>query len=73
MRLNQAPSSDPSGHLLPAGEKRGASLLRFLPIADAFRGQDVAAHLFSPAGRRCRQADEGAFATCSEAPEVHIP
>ncbi|RXT23587.1 hypothetical protein B5P46_16620 [Rhizobium leguminosarum] len=70
MRLNQAPSSDPSGHLLPAGEKRGASLLRILPTADAFRGQDVATYLFSPAGRRCRQADEGVFAAYSEGREA---
>ncbi|PDT27195.1 hypothetical protein CO660_24220 [Rhizobium sp. L9] len=44
-----APSSDPSGHLLPAGEK-GTETSRHIP--------------FSPAGRRCRQADEGASTSC---------
>ncbi|MBX5013613.1 endonuclease domain-containing protein [Rhizobium lentis] len=40
-----APSSDPSGHLLPAGEKGMA---------------DVAACPFSPRGEGARRADEGA-------------
>ncbi|OWV79345.1 hypothetical protein ATY78_10910 [Rhizobium sp. R635] len=40
-----APSSDPSGHLLPAGEKGTA---------------DVAALPFSPRGEGARRADEGA-------------
>ncbi|EJZ17690.1 DUF559 domain-containing protein [Rhizobium sp. Pop5] len=40
-----APSSDPTGHLLPAGEKGTA---------------DVAASPFSPRGEGARRADEGA-------------
>ncbi|RFB89898.1 hypothetical protein B5K08_18105 [Rhizobium leguminosarum bv. trifolii] len=40
-----APSSDPSGHLLPAGEKGAAN---------------VAASPFSPRGEGARRADEGA-------------
>ncbi|MBX4859192.1 DUF559 domain-containing protein [Rhizobium sophorae] len=40
-----APSSDPSGHLLPAGEKGTV---------------DVAASPFSPRGEGARRADEGA-------------
>ncbi|WP_434729621.1 endonuclease domain-containing protein [Rhizobium binae] len=40
-----APSSDPSGHLLPAGEKGT---------------EDVAAPPFSPRGEGARRADEGA-------------
>ncbi|WP_184453737.1 endonuclease domain-containing protein [Rhizobium aethiopicum] len=40
-----APSSDPSGHLLPAGEKEML---------------DVAASPFSPRGEGARRADEGA-------------
>jgi len=43
-----APSSDPSGHLLPAGEKGSA---------------DVAASPFSPRGEGARRADEGAPGT----------
>ena len=42
----RAPSSDPSGHLLPAGEKGGAEATAGLP--------------FSPRGEGDRRADEGA-------------
>ncbi|MBY5752117.1 DUF559 domain-containing protein [Rhizobium leguminosarum bv. viciae] len=42
---SRAPSSDPSGHLLPAGEKGSA---------------DVAVSPFSPRGEGARRADEGA-------------
>jgi len=44
-----APSSDPSGHLLPAGEKG--------------RADDASASPFSPRGEGARRADEGAPGT----------
>jgi len=44
-----APSSDPSGHLLPAGEKG--------------RADDPSASPFSPRGEGARRADEGAPGT----------
>ncbi|OWV85180.1 hypothetical protein ATY75_25455 [Rhizobium sp. N122] len=76
MRLNQAPSSDPSGHLLPAGEKRKQDVCASLkqiaePVGTTCKNVDginesAAFSLFSPAGRRWPEgSDEGVFATYS--------
>ncbi|PWI53958.1 hypothetical protein B5K03_16600 [Rhizobium phaseoli] len=76
MRLNQAPSSDPSGHLLPAGEKREQDVRASLkqtaePAETTCKSLDginmsAAFSLFSPAGRRWPEgSDEGVFATYS--------
>ena len=77
----RAPSSGPSGHLLPAGEKREraapAQIAAAVTIAelvgldkgDAQRQRD----LFSPAGRRWRVApDEGAPKANDFSPQIEI-
>ncbi|MBB3976011.1 hypothetical protein GGQ64_001198 [Rhizobium azooxidifex] len=65
------PPSSACRHLLPDGEKReiGVGLPYFsLAVAAA------APHgLFSPSGRRCRQADEGGFATSTHRRGEAVP
>ena len=60
-RCRAAPSSGPSGHLLPAGEK-GQRRHAPLPVKALFVTRDCAAcSVFSPAGRRWPEGpDEGA-------------
>ncbi|TAV45006.1 hypothetical protein ELI29_29745 (plasmid) [Rhizobium leguminosarum] len=48
----------PCGPLSPRWGEEGVNRCRFFPRRTLKRG--VATILFSPAGRRCRQADEGA-------------
>ncbi|RUM17841.1 hypothetical protein EFD56_16790 [Rhizobium phaseoli] len=68
----KAPSSDPSGHLLPAGEKRENAALMLIPSrllhvvsagsAVCLSGARTSCSLFSPAGRRWPEgSDEGAW------------
>ncbi|WP_105400908.1 endonuclease domain-containing protein [Neorhizobium sp. T7_12] len=66
--LAKPPSSDPSGHLLPAGEKRVCAWLpaAFVGLRAKVRGFDAegaACSTFSPAGRRWPEgSDEGVHA-----------
>ncbi|PPJ45825.1 hypothetical protein C0075_08845 [Rhizobium sp. KAs_5_22] len=69
MSALRAPSSGPSGHLLPAGEKRefavaspfSAAVSKMHLLGSNLRRRQRRRDLFSPAGRRWRVApDEGA-------------
>ncbi|KPH08408.1 hypothetical protein AOG23_11170 [Rhizobium acidisoli] len=84
MRLNQAPSSDPSGPLLPAGEKREQDFYALLkqiaePVGTTCKNANginerAAFSLFSPARRRWPEgSDEGVFAAYSNDREVRLP
>jgi len=74
-----APSSGPSGHLLPAGEKREFVAPAPFPIAVTIGGRlglekggaRRRLDLFSPAGRRWRVApDEGVFRMAGDRPDI---
>ncbi|MGZ2406863.1 hypothetical protein ACVIKO_004123 [Rhizobium ruizarguesonis] len=66
----------PYGHLLPAGEK-GEQDVDHLRYSKGVKGNEAVPRLrFSPAGRRCRQADEGVSceaANALSASEGHGP